>query len=165
MHSLTNPTYHLNQFYKGEIMIKKLLEDNLVYFAPETDTWEKAVQEASKSLLEENYIEQSYVEEIVQCIKDNGPYIVILPGIAMPHATVGASGVLKTGISLTVFPNMVQFEDDKEARLFFTLATNNAEEHLKNIQNLMELLMDEDTLEKLMDVYTIEDLKQISGGI
>lgn len=142
-------------------MIKELLKKNLVSFISGISNWEEAVALSGKRLVEESYIDESYVKEIVDNVKEHGPYIVLIPGVAMPHATVGAHGVLKTGISLTIFDEDIHFEEGKYARLFFTVATNNAEEHLKNIQDLMELLMNENTLEVLLNSKTEQDLLKI----
>lgn len=142
-------------------MIKELLEKNLVSFVTGVTAWEEAVALSGKRLVEEGYIDETYVKEIVDNVKEHGPYIVLIPGVAMPHATVGAKGVMKTGISLTIFDQDIDFEQEKHAKLFFTVATNNAEEHLENIQNLMELLMDENNLEILLNAKTELDLNNI----
>ncbi|HZJ87065.1 MAG TPA: PTS sugar transporter subunit IIA [Erysipelothrix sp.] len=142
-------------------MLKKLLENNLVTINSDKHNWEEAVAISGELLKQEGYIEQSYIDEIVENVKEHGPYIVLIPGVAMPHATVGAKGVIKTGMSLTIFKENIHFEEDKEARLFFTICTNDSEAHMQNITNLMEFLMQEELVEKLKQVDSIEDVKAL----
>lgn len=142
-------------------MIKKMVEEDLIQFVSGVDQWEEAIVRSGERLIAMNYIDDTYVQEILDCIKEHGPYIVLIPGVAMPHATVGAKGVLKTGISLTIFDQEIYFDDEKHAKLFFTVATNDADQHMENIQNLMNLLMDEDNLEILMNAKELADLEKI----
>ena len=52
-------------------------------------------------------------------------------------------------------------EEDKEAKLFFTLASCNPEQHLENMTKLSELLMNQGAVEALMQAQTPEDLLRI----
>ena len=142
-------------------MIKKMMDDDLIQFITGVDQWEEAIVRSGDRLIAKEYIDDTYVQEILDCVKEHGPYIVLIPGVAMPHATVGAKGVNKTGISLTVFDQEIYFDEEKHAKLFFTVATNDPDQHLENIQNLMELLMDEENLEILMNATELDDLKKI----
>ena len=40
-------------------------------------------------------IDQSYVDEIIQCVETFGPYIIIAPEVAMPHSSEESAGVLE----------------------------------------------------------------------
>lgn len=148
-------------------MLHYFYENHLVHYAKQTPaTWEEAIRISCEALKAQQYITDQYVDAIIQSVKDNGPYIVIVPGIAMPHAMADNPGVLGTGISFTKFEQPINFLDHKtgeehSASLFFTLAAKNSEEHLKNIQNLMDLLMNEDIVEKLKATHSLADYKQL----
>ncbi|WP_124059496.1 PTS sugar transporter subunit IIA [Vaginisenegalia massiliensis] len=125
------------------------------YVDQQPKTWQEAIQMSCRLLLEQGYITQDYVDEIISCVQEYGPYICIAPHVAMPHASENSQGVLGTGIAFTKFPEAVKFLDEstneiKEAQLFFTLAAKDSQAHLQNISNLMELLMEEDKVEALM---------------
>lgn len=141
-------------------MLQELIEKNLVSVYDRANDWEDAVTKSGYSLREAGYIEDSYIKEIVDNVKEHGPYIVLIPGVAMPHATVGAPGVLKTGMALTIFKESVHFEEE-EAQLFFTICTNDNEEHFANMMRLMEFLGDEQRVEQLKKIASIADLKQL----
>ncbi|MHC5267817.1 PTS sugar transporter subunit IIA [Enterococcus sp. LJL98] len=117
--------------------------------------WEEAIHLSCQTLLKEQYITEEYITEIVQAIKQFGPYIVIMPNIAMPHAEGNPKSVIKSGISFTKFHTPVFFYDEKtqeekSAQLFFTLAAQNADEHLQNITRLTDLLSNDTLIEALL---------------
>ncbi|MDP1188982.1 PTS sugar transporter subunit IIA, partial [Klebsiella pneumoniae] len=63
------------------------------------DSWENAVRLAAEPLQMQGYIAGSYIEAILQSHKELGPYNVLAPGLAMPHARP-EQGVLRNGLSL-----------------------------------------------------------------
>ena len=130
----------------------------------EPKDWQDALKIAAEKLVEHNYIKEAYIDEIIQNVKDNGPYIVIVPGVAMPHANAKSDNVLGTAIGFTKFNKSVNFGPDSHAKLFFTLAAKDPNEHLKNIGELSDMLMTDGLIEKLMDVQNIDDLKKIIGS-
>lgn len=146
-------------------MLTYFLENDLVrYSDKEITDWREAIQESCTSLLEKEIISQTYVDEIIDCVNEHGPYIVIVPEVAMPHSSEKSEGVFGTAISFTKLKKAVEFEsedEDKSAILFFTLAAKNPEEHMNNIQNLSELLMTEGLIEDLVATETIEDYKKV----
>lgn len=109
-------------------------------------------------------IDQSYVDEIIQCVETFGPYIIIAPEVAMPHSSEESAGVFGTAISFTKFKQAVTFAGDQEAKtatLFFTLAAQNPAEHLENIQQLMDLLMTDGVIADLLETNTLMDFKEV----
>lgn len=51
-----------------------------------------------RSFIKKGNITPKYIQDMIDNVNKNGPYIVIVPGIAMPHAR-NEGGVIKTGIS------------------------------------------------------------------
>lgn len=107
-------------------------------------------------------IDQSYVDEIIQCVEEHGPYIVIVPKVAMPHSSADSEGVYGTAISFTKMKRPIQFDqEEKSASLFFTLAAKNVDQHMENIQKLSELLMIDGLIDRLADTDSIEDYRVV----
>ena len=146
-------------------MLKYFYDNDLINFCEKTPSnWEDAVILSCQTLLEKGIIAQQYVDEIVECVQKYGPYIVIVPGVAMPHSSEDSQGVLGTAISFTKMSQDVVFEEgnpEKNARLFFTLAAKNNEEHVENISKLSEMLMTDGLIEALMTVETMEDYQKV----
>ncbi|MBJ8325771.1 PTS sugar transporter subunit IIA [Streptococcus pacificus] len=146
-------------------MLKYFEEKGLLkIFDQQPSDWEEAVRMSGLSMLENHIINEQYIDEVIESIHELGPYIVIVPHVAMPHSQAKSEGVLGTGISLSIFPGPVSFEannPEMDAELFFMLAAKNPEEHLENIKSLTELLLTEHLIEDLINVKTIEDYHNV----
>lgn len=146
-------------------MLKYFFDNDLINYSDKVITdWREAIVESCQLLLDKKIIDQTYVDEIIRCVEEHGPYIVIVPEVAMPHSSEDSEGVFGTAISFTKMKQPVQFEDEEEEKsaiLFFTLAAKNAEEHMENIQNLSELLMTEGLIERLVATNSIEDYQAV----
>ncbi|WP_313341082.1 PTS sugar transporter subunit IIA [Lacrimispora sp.] len=145
-------------------MLKEFVEQGHYKFAREAADWEEAVRMSCETLERDGTVESNYKEDIISCIKKYGPYIIIMPNVAMPHSQECARGVHKTAIGFMKLDKAVSFapgEEDKEAKLFFTLASCNPEQHLENMTKLSELLMNEGAVKALMQAQTPDDLLRI----
>lgn len=147
-------------------MFNELLEKNRYSFHEGFDNWEDAVKAACQPLIKEGAILPSYVDSIIRCVNEYGPYIVIAPNICIPHAQEGTDGDVKTtSICFMKTEKPVHFSEDPEhdARLFFVLASENSELHLQNLTELVGLISDEEVVEKLLNAKSVESLKRIKG--
>lgn len=146
-------------------MLKYFWDNDLIRFHDgNIKEWEEAIRISCENLLEKEMITEVYVQEIIDCVHKYGPYIVIVPGVAMPHSSGESEGVLGTGIAFTKMSNPVSFDDnddEKSAKLFFTLAAKNPEEHTENIGKLAELLMQDGLIEALNDVTSKEEYAEV----
>lgn len=161
MHLMKNKTYRLGQFSN---MLKTFVNNKHTAYYESFNTWEEAVQASCEVLLKDNTITQDYVNSVIKCINEFGPYIVIAPMIAMPHSTEGAVGVNDTKIAFMKVEQPVHFKEDDhtyDARLFFTLASINHDQHMKNIMELSEMLMNDTIVEELLKATSDEDLIRI----
>ena len=72
-------------------------------------TWQEAIAISCEKLISKGYIAPAYIDDIIQSVDTYGPYIVILPNIAMPHAEGNFESVYKSGVSFTKFKEPVIF--------------------------------------------------------
>jgi Phosphotransferase system mannitol/fructose-specific IIA domain (Ntr-type) len=146
-------------------MLDYLLEQDLINFTDKiASDWKDAIRISSEVLLDKGLIKDTYVEELISSVEEYGPYIVLVPGVAMPHSQAESEGVVGTAISFTHFNQPVSFESgnsDKDAQLFFTIAAKNPEEHMENISALSELLMEEGMIDKLLAAKSLDDIRQL----
>ena len=147
-----------------------LLEDfvnrKLTSFQTSFDSWQDAIRGSGENLIKQGYIDDRYVQAVIACVEKYGPYIVIAPDIAMPHSTEKADGVYKTAISFMKVETPVVFDpndSEKNARLFFMLAAEDHEAHLKNMMELSEMLMNEDLVSDLLKAKNENDLLAIAN--
>lgn len=145
-------------------MLKEFVESHHYKFAKEASDWREAIRMSCESLEADGTVEGNYKEDIIACVEKYGPYIVIMPNVAMPHCQECAKGVHKTAIGFMKLDKAVSFEPgnpEKDAKLFFTLASCNPDQHLENMTKLSELLMNERVIEELLKAESPEDLLRI----
>lgn len=142
-------------------MLRYFYDNNLVAISKETPKdWQEAIRASGEILKQNKLITDQYIEQVIADVKEYGPYIVIVPGVAMPHSSAKNEGVLGTGIGFTLFPEAISFEEgnpEKDAQLFFMLAAKDPGAHMENIANLSDLLMTEGLIADLKKVKTMKD--------
>lgn len=103
--------------------------------------WQEAIDFSMASLLANHYVNANYIQAIKDSTINNGPYYILAPGVAMPHARPEC-GALKTGMSLTLLKQEVQFADDDEpVKLLIGLSAANADSHIGAIQGFKRTIM------------------------
>lgn len=145
-------------------MLRTFVEEKHYKFAESAKDWKEAIRMSCEVLEADGTVEANYKEDIIKCVEKYGPYIVITPNVAMPHSQEGAEGVNKTAIAFMKLEKPVSFEEgnpEKDAQLFFTLASCNPSQHLDNMAKLSVILSDEEIIEKLTEAHTAEDLLEI----
>ena len=145
-------------------MLREFVEKKHYKFAREAGDWREAIRMSCETLEADGTVEANYKEDIIACVEKYGPYIVIMPDVAMPHSQECAEGVHDTAIGFMKLEQPVSFDEndpEKDARLFFTLASCNPDQHLANMTKLSELLMNEDVVAALLEAGSPEDLLKI----
>ncbi|MEX3018271.1 PTS mannitol transporter subunit IIA [Kluyvera sp. STS39-E] len=123
--------------------------------------WQEAIDFSMSSLLANHYVNAAYVQAIKDSTLSNGPYYILASGVAMPHARPEC-GALKTGMSLTLLKENVQFSaDDEPVKLLIGLSAADADSHIDAIQVLSELLCEEETLAELLAATSEKQLADI----
>ena len=117
-------------------ILQKIVERGHYKFVDRVDSWQEGVKLSCESLAKTGYVSDNYYQQIVDCIEKYGPYVVFEHYVAMPHSQEGAEGANQTAVGFMRVKEDVYFgkdEDgeDKVARLFFTLAAKDPNEHLE----------------------------------
>ena len=145
-------------------MLREFVEKKHVKFADSAPDGREAIRMSCEVLEADGTIEENYKEDIIACVEKYGPYIVIAPNIAMPHSQEGTAGVNRTAIGFMKLEKPVSFDEndpEKDAQLFFTLASCNPDQHLQTLMKLSKMLMNEDVVKALVKAKSPEDLLQI----
>ena len=147
----------------AETILQKIVERGHYKFVDRVDSWQEAVKLSCESLAKTGYVSENYYQQIVDCIEKYGPYVVFDHYVAMPHSQEGAEGAEKTAVGFMRVKEDVDFGKDEDgeqkiARLFFTLAAKDPNEHLDNMHQLMQIFTNEPLLDALMEANTPEDI-------
>ena len=125
------------------------------------ENWEKAIETAAQPLIKNGKIKYGYVENIIKNIKELGPYIILVPGVAMLHARPDEN-VIESSLSLLKINKGVSFSEDTEGvKLMFVLAAKDSNSHIDIIEQLTELLGDDEKIERLMNAETVEEVENL----
>ena len=131
--------------------VERLIESDTIAVGWEASDWEQAVRTGGAMMVSAGLAEERYIDTIVENHKTIGPYFVIAPGIAMPHAKPD-KGVLKTGYALILLKNPVEFgdeENDPVDILIFAGAINQEEHNQEAIPQIAELCDSDEYIDAL----------------
>jgi len=144
-------------------VLQTIVEKKHYKFMDKVDSWQEAVKLSTESLIADGSVSDNYYQQIVDCITKYGPYVVYDDFVAMPHSQENAEGVYKTGIGFMRVKEAVSFGKDEDgeekfAKLFFTIASCNPDEHIDNITQLMGIFQNPPLLHALVEANTPEDI-------
>ncbi|HKS32580.1 MAG TPA: PTS sugar transporter subunit IIA [Enterobacteriaceae bacterium] len=143
-------------------MLERWIYDATIQCRESVENWQHALQLCAGPLLETGVITPEYVTAIVEQHQRLGPYYVLAPGLAMPHARPedGAKG---TGLSLLKLRNGVAFgsEEGDPVDLIIMLAAPDKHGHIDTIAALAKLFVSEKEMAELHQATTIQEIKEI----
>lgn len=141
-------------------VLNELITRDTVLLRKRATSWEEAIRLAAQPLLHSGAIEERYVDAMVASIQELGPYVVITPHVAIPHARP-EQGVNQLAMSFCQLAEPVSFPQNKPVRLLFVLAAVDNESHLKALAQLSELLAREEEIRALMDAETVDAVLEL----
>ncbi|EPG6064785.1 PTS sugar transporter subunit IIA [Proteus mirabilis] len=132
-------------------MLKTLLTPDVVQVIPQVKDWREAIKFACQPLIDKGCIEPRYVDAIYKSHEQIGPYYVLGPGIAMPHARP-EEGVNQLSLALTIIEKGVEFGADENdpVKLLIVLAATDNDSHINAIVKLAELFDNQDDIDTLL---------------
>ena len=143
-------------------MLKKWIYDTTITLQESVEDWPQALELCAKPLLDLQVIEPEYVTAIIQQHHTLGPYYVLAPGLAMPHARPeeGAKGL---GLSLLTLKQGVSFGAGEfdPVDVIIMLAAPDKNSHIEMISSLAELFSSDTDMAELHQVNTLEEIKTI----
>lgn len=143
-------------------MLKDILKENQIGLQLKAKNWEEAVRLGGQLLLEGGCIEERYIEAMVSTVRELGPYIVIAPGIAMPHARP-ENGVKAIGMSLITLADGVNFghQTFDPVQIIISICATDHNSHLQALAQLSELLSQQDAIERLLAAKDLQTVTRI----
>jgi mannitol operon transcriptional antiterminator len=147
-----------------KLMLKNLLTPGRIQLAERAENWVEAIWLASDPLLQEGCIETSYVDAMIQNVNKLGPYIVVAPYVAIPHARP-SDGVNRLSMSLLKLEEPVYFSEKEQhkVKLIIVLASEDNMEHLQSLSELCTMLSIPGNLEKFIEVRSREEILSMIG--
>ena len=123
------------------------------------DTWEDAVRAVGLDMVNAHSIGPAYIDEMINIIDNYGPYCVIAPGVAVPHANA-RSVVRRDAIAVQVLTEPVRFghPHNDPVRIVIGIAATTAKRHIGMIASLAETLDNPDIVEQIASAERRSDV-------
>lgn len=143
-------------------MLTTLLTPNVIQVVESATDWQDAIKIACSPLVNNKFIEPRYIDAITKSHEKIGPYYVLGPGIAMPHARP-EDGVNQLSLGLTVIKQGVEFgsEGNDPVKLLIVLAATDSNSHIGAIAKLAELFDNQEDIDSIMQSENVDDILSI----
>lgn len=143
-------------------MLDTLLTKETVLVVDSADSWQDSIKIACKALIDNKSIEPSYIDAIIKSTNELGPYYVIGPNMAMPHASPD-SGVNKISLSLLVIKNGVNYNSvgNDPVKLIVILAATDNNSHVEIMSKLADFFMCEDDVNSVINSESVNQILSI----
>lgn len=139
---------------------KKLLDyvsfDKIIYLEKAKD-WKESIFLSGNQLINLKYINEEYVNEVINTIETFGSYFVFGNNIAILHGQV-SKNVYKSSISILYIKEPVIFPGNKSVSLIFFLTALNKHEHLGTLSDIFKLAKNKDFLLEFRDIKDSSEL-------
>lgn len=138
-----------------------LIDPELIQLNVVADDWEDAIKKSFQPLIDHKKVTSEYPKRIIEIAKETGPYIVIAPHVALPHAS-SEDGVLADAIGLTILKKPVKFgnKNNDPVKYLFTLSSVKPEGHLDQMAQLVQIMQSPDLYHRLDEA---QDLHQVDA--
>lgn len=136
------------------------LPESAIRLNQEVSSWDEAVRLAGDALARSGATRPEYADEMIEAVRAHGPYIVVVPHIALAHSRPGPN-VLSDGLSWVSLKTPVEFghTENDPVRLVIGLASADHETHIATMAGLASLLGDTQRREELLSAKTVGTLK------
>lgn len=140
-------------------MLSELLTKTTIKVNVDASDWEDAVRKCGELLMENGSVEPRFITAMIQTVKEMGPYIVIVPGIALPHARP-SDGVIKMGMSLIKLSTPVNFgnKENDPVSVVICLGAIDNYSHTKALSTLVNLFNNDEKIEILKNANSLEEI-------
>lgn len=145
----------------GVSLLQDLLSEDNVSFHYPAETWEDVIRHGGQLMVDAGFTEPTYTEAMIEVVREMGPYIVLAPGLAMPHARP-EMGAKQVGTALVTLEKPIDFgspENDPVSVAVFLCAPNK-DEHIQLLTDIAMLFEDEEFLDAAANFESIEDVQQ-----
>jgi mannitol/fructose-specific phosphotransferase system IIA component (Ntr-type) len=146
--------------------LREMLRPPLVAIDVRVKDWQGAVNECGRLFHEDGATEERFSEAMIRVAIEFGPYIVVAPGIALPHARP-EDGVIKASMSVIKLSTQVNFgnEINDPVWLVVALAAIDDRQHIQGLSELATVLSDPRNIERLKACQTAEELLDVFYSI
>ena len=142
--------------------LRELLSAERVATDVTVEDWEGAVRAVGRLMVDTGVVEERYIDGMISTAKELGPYIVIAPGLALPHSRP-EDGVLQPCMALVTLEPPVDFgnPDNDPVDVVIAFGAVDHEQHVEALRDMATILSEPSNLSALHAAKTKEQILEI----
>lgn len=146
----------------GSIGLDRALTKEMVALGITAANWEDAIERVGTLLLDAGFVSDTYIQKMIDAVKEYGPFIVVVPGVALAHAKPEAGEVNRVCLSMVTLDEPVDFGTDQACpvKLLFAFGTPDDKSHKTMLSQLTSLILPEQDRMALMQATTYEEVSR-----
>ncbi|PTX61282.1 PTS system D-mannitol-specific IIA component (Fru family) [Melghirimyces profundicolus] len=139
-----------------------ILNEKTVLLNARAEDKEEAIRLAGRLLVDQGYVEPSYIDNMIEREASLTTYIG--NSVAIPHGTEeGKANIRRSGISIVQLPEGVDFGDGQTAKIVIGIAGKNGE-HMEILSRIALVASDEANVAKMVEAGSKEELLSMFQG-
>lgn len=147
-------------------LLSQVLNEKTIALGVEASDWRDAVRRGGELLVAGGYAEPRYIDAMIRTVEELGAYIMVAPGLALPHARP-EDGALKPGLSLITLKRPVGFSAERppaDIILSFVAADNTS--HIGLLREVAALCSEPANLARIRAAATVAEIAELirTGG-
>lgn len=145
--------------------LEELLPIERISLNVQAGDWEEAIRAIGKLMVDTGVVEERYIDGMVNTTKELGPYIVIAPGVAIPHSRP-EDGVISPCLAYARLVPPVNFgnKENDPVQILFALGALDHEQHIESLGQIAEILSDKIKFDNLLKAETVDAVTAILYG-
>jgi len=130
--------------------LKEILGPRNIRLKVQVEDWRQAIRACGEILVRTECAEEKYIDAMIEVAEEFGPYIVIAPGLALPHARP-KDGCYKESVAAITLKDPINFgnEANDPVKVVIALGVVDNKQHISLISELATYLQKEHIVEHL----------------
>ena len=142
--------------------LSELVTEDRVILHRTVDDWRQAIAAVAAPLIADGSITPAYVQSMIRAVEEFGPYIVLVPHIALAHARPEGA-VNRQAMSVMTLAEPVDFghTENDPVSIVFCLAATDSRSHMDALKSFVAIAGDAARTARLVAATTVEEFHQI----
>ena len=140
--------------YNGNVESNKstnLLKIGNIKMNVDCADWEDGVKQVTDLLIRAGSVHESYVDELIRVVKEEGPYIVLLPGFALAHTERVVDSVYKNDVSLITLNKGINFGSPNDpVRVIMAISCTDYDSHVSTLQAIASNMIEDGVVDQIL---------------
>lgn len=143
-----------------------LLHTETIALQVTAETWVDVVYAAGNLLVATGAVDTEYVQEMKHAIETHGPYVVIMPEVALLHARPGKA-VKRLGMSIVTLRKPVPFAHPRHdpVSVAVAMATTDNQAHWRGLRQLVDMLADREMFQTIRSAASKDQILELVSAV